>query len=198
MLSKKQQITKRGFDIVFSFFGLVICAIPIVLLVTIATISTKRFGLFVQTRVGRHAKLFKIFKIRTMKHPNDENFITLRDDARLSAFGKMIRKYHLDELPQIFNVLKGDMSFVGPRPDVAGYADLLQGGDRIILSVRPGITGPATIKFKNEEVLLAQQIDPLKYNDSVIWQEKVRMNKEYIKNWTFLGDLNFIFKTIFT
>ena len=198
MLSKKQQITKRGFDIVFSFFGLVICAIPIVLLVTIATLSTKRFGLFVQTRVGRHAKLFKIFKIRTMKHPNDENFITLRDDARLSAFGKMIRKYHLDELPQLFNVLIGDMSFVGPRPDVVGYADLLQGEDRIILSVRPGITGPATIKFKNEEVLLAQQIDPLKYNDSVIWQEKVRMNKEYIKNWTFLGDLNFIFKTIFT
>ena len=198
MLSKKQQITKRGFDIFFSFLGLVICAIPIVLLVTIATLSTKRFGLFVQTRVGRHAKLFKIFKIRTMKHPNDENFITLRDDARLSAFGKMIRKYHLDELPQLFNVLIGDMSFVGPRPDVVGYADLLQGEDRIILSVRPGITGPATIKFKNEEVLLAQQIDPLKYNDSVIWQEKVRMNKEYIKNWTFLGDLNFIFKTIFT
>ena len=198
MLSKKQQITKRGFDIVFSFFGLVICAIPIVLLVTIATISTKRFGLFVQTRVGRHAKLFKIFKIRTMKHPNDENFITLRDDARLSAFGKMIRKYHLDELPQIFNVLKGDMSFVGPRPDVAGYADLLQGGDRIILSVRPGITGPATIKFKNEEVLLAQQSDAKKYNDTVIWKEKVRINKEYILNWTLLGDINYIFKTIFS
>ena len=198
MLSKKQQITKRGFDIVFSFFGLVICAIPIVLLVTIATISTKRFGLFVQTRVGRHAKLFKIFKIRTMKHPNDENFITLRDDARLSAFGKMIRKYHLDELPQIFNVLKGDMSFVGPRPDVAGYADLLQGGDRIILSVRPGITGPATIKFKNEEVLLAQQSDAKKYNDTVIWKEKVRINKEDILNWTLLGDINYIFKTIFS
>jgi len=197
MLSKKQQITKRGFDIVFSFFGLVICAIPIVLLVMIATISTKRFGLFVQTRVGRHAKLFKIFKIRTMKHPNDENFITLRDDARLSAFGKMIRKYHLDELPQIFNVLKGDMSFVGPRPDVAGYADLLQGDDRIILSVRPGITGPATLKFKNEEDLLAQQKVPIKYNDTVIWKEKVRINKEYILNWTLLGDINYIFKTIF-
>ena len=198
MLSQKQQISKRSFDIIFSFFGLVICFIPILLLIIIASISTGQFGLFSQQRVGRHAKLFKIFKIRTMKHPNDENFITLRDDARLSAFGKMIRKYHLDELPQLFNVLIGDMSFVGPRPDVVGYADLLQGEDRIILSVRPGITGPATIKFKNEEVLLAQQIDPLKYNDSVIWQEKVRMNKEYIKNWTFLGDLNFIFKTIFT
>ena len=197
MLSHKQQITKRGFDIVFSFFGLIICFIPILILVIIATISTKRFGLFFQKRVGRHAKLFKIFKIRTMKHPYDDNFITLRDDARLSAFGKIIRKYHLDELPQLFNVLIGDMSFVGPRPDVAGYADLLQGEDRIIMSVRPGITGPATLKFKNEEDLLANQSDPKAFNDEVIWQEKVRINKEYIKNWTLLGDINYLFKTIF-
>ena len=197
MLSQEQQITKRGFDIVFSFFGLIICFLPILILVIIATITTKRFGLFVQTRVGRHAKLFKIFKIRTMKHPNDENFITLRDDARLSAFGKMIRKYHLDELPQLFNVLIGDMSFVGPRPDVAGYADLLQGEDRIILSVRPGITGPATLQFKNEDGLLSEQTDPKKYNDTVIWKEKVSINKEYITNWTLLGDINYLFKTIF-
>ena len=132
-----------------------------------------------------------------MKHPNDENFITLRDDARLSAFGKMIRKYHLDEMPQIFNVFKGEMSFVGPRPDVKGYADLLQGDDRIILSVRPGITGPATLQFKNEEDLLAQQKNPKKYNDTIIWKEKVKINKEYIMTWTLLGDIKYIFKTIF-
>ena len=197
MLSQEQQITKRGFDIVFSFFGLIICFLPILILVIIATITTKRFGLFFQKRVGQHAKLFKIFKIRTMKHPYDENFITLRDDARLSAFGKMIRKYHLDELPQLFNVLIGDMSFVGPRPDVAGYADLLQGEDRIILSVRPGITGPATLQFKNEDGLLSEQTDPKKYNDTVIWKEKVSINKEYITNWTLLGDINYLFKTIF-
>ena len=133
-----------------------------------------------------------------MKWPYDENFITLKDDARLSSVGKTLRKYHLDELPQLLNVLIGDMSIVGPRPDVAGYADLLQGDDRIILSVRPGITGPATLKFKNEDVLLSQQPDPKKYNDTIIWPEKVRLNKEYVKNWSFLGDLNFIFKTIFT
>ena len=197
MLSQKQQISKRSFDIIFSFFGLVICFIPILLLIIIASISTGQFGLFSQQRVGRHAKLFKIFKIRTMKHPNDENFITLRDDARLSAFGKMIRKYHLDEMPQIFNVFKGEMSFVGPRPDVKGYADLLQGDDRIILSVRPGITGPATLQFKNEEDLLAQQKNPKKYNDTIIWKEKVKINKEYIMTWTLLGDIKYIFKTIF-
>ena len=132
-----------------------------------------------------------------MKYPSDENFITVRDDPRLTAFGKYLRKYHLDELPQLFNVLIGDMSFVGPRPDVAGYADLLQGDDRIILSVRPGITGPATLKFKNEDALLSQQPDPKAYNDKVIWKEKVRINKEYIMNWTLLGDINYIFKTIF-
>ena len=198
MLSQEQRITKRGFDIVFSFFGLIICFLPILILVIIATITTERFGLFFQKRVGRHAKIFKIFKIRTMKHPHYDDFITLRDDPRLTNVGKIFRKYHLDELPQLFNVLIGDMSFVGPRPDVAGYADLLQGDDRIILSVRPGITGPATLKFKNEEDLLAQQKDPKKYNDTIIWKEKVRINKEYIMNWTFLGDLNFIFKTIFS
>ena len=198
MLSHKQQIIKRVFDLIFSFTGLLICIIPILILILLATFSTRQFGLFSQQRVGRNAKLFKIFKIRTMKHPYNDNFITLRDDVRLTTFGKIIRNYHLDELPQLFNVLTGDMSFVGPRPDVAGYADLLQGNDRIILSVRPGITGPATLKFRNEDILLAQRSDPKKYNDMVIWQEKVRLNKAYVKNWSLLGDLNFIFQTIFT
>ena len=197
MLSRKQQITKRCFDIIVSFFSIILCFFPILVLIILSSLSTKEFGLFTQKRVGRNAKLFKIFKIRTMKHPYDDNFITLRDDPRLTAFGKILRKYHLDELPQLFNVLIGNMSFVGPRPDVAGYADLLQGDDRIILSVRPGITGPATIKFKNEDVLLSQQKDPKKYNDTIIWKEKVKINKEYILNWTLLGDINYIFKTIF-
>ena len=198
MLSKKQQIIKRSFDIIASFFSIILCFFPILVLIMLASLSTKDFGLFTQQRVGRNAKLFRIFKIRTMKYSHDENFITLKDDLRLTAFGKFLRKYHLDELPQVFNVLKGDMSFVGPRPDVAGYADLLQGDNRIILSIRPGITGPATLKFKNEDVILSQQKDPKKYNDTIIWKEKVKINKEYILNWTFLGDLNFIFKTIFT
>ena len=198
MLSQEQQIIKRGFDIIASLFSLIIFLIPIFILILIASISTRHFGLFTQTRVGWRARSFTMFKIRTMKFPYENNFITLKDDARLTTLGKILRKYHLDELPQLFNVLIGDMSLVGPRPDVAGYADLLQGDDRIMLSVRPGITGPATIKFKNEDVLLARQPDPKKYNDTIIWPEKVRLNKEYVKNWSFLGDLNFIFKTIFT
>ena len=158
MLSKKQQIIKRSFDIIASFFSIILCFFPILVLIMLASLSTKDFGLFTQQRVGRNAKLFRIFKIRTMKyHEHDENFITLKDDPRLTTIGKIFRNYHLDELPQLFNVLIGDMSFVGPRPDVKGYADLLQGEDRIILSVRPGITGPATIKFKNEEVYIEQQ-----------------------------------------
>ena len=197
MLSRKQQITKRCFDIIVSFFSIILCFFPILVLIILSSLSTKEFGLFTQQRVGRNAKLFRIFKIRTMKHPYDDDFITLRDDPRLTNVGKIFRKYHLDELPQLFNVLIGNMSFVGPRPDVAGYADLLQGDDRIILSVRPGITGPATLKFKNEDVLLSQQKDPKKYNDTIIWKEKVKINKEYILNWTLLGDINYIFKTIF-
>ena len=198
MLSQKQQITKRCFDIIVSFFSIILCFFPILVLIILSSLSTKEFGLFTQQRVGRNAKLFRIFKIRTMKHPYDDDFITLRDDPRLTNVGKIFRKYHLDELPQLFNLLIGDMSFVGPRPDVAGYADLLQGDDRIIMSVRPGITGPATLKFRNEDALLSQQLNPKKYNDMVIWQEKVRLNKLYVKNWSLLGDLNFIFKTIFT
>ena len=91
----------------------------------------------------------------------------------------------------------GTMSFVGPRPDVTGYADQLKGEDVIILSIKPGITGPATLKFRNEEQILSKQSDPKKYNDTIIWKEKVKLNKAYIKNWSFLGDINYIVKTIF-
>jgi lipopolysaccharide/colanic/teichoic acid biosynthesis glycosyltransferase len=123
--------------------------------------------------------------------------MTSLNDPRITPLGKFLRKYNFDELPQLFNVLIGDMSFVGPRPDVKGYADKLIGDDRIILSVKPGITGPATLKFKNEDRLLSQQKDPKKYNDTVIWKEKVKINKLYVENWSLLGDLNYIVKTIF-
>jgi len=198
MLSKKQQIVKRIFDLIFSFIGIVICLLPILILILIATISTKKFGFFSQKRVGQYAKIFTMYKIRTMRFHGDENFITVVDDPRITFVGKFLRAYKLDEIPQLFNVLVGNMSFVGPRPDVIGYADRLEGESRIILFVKPGITGPATLKYKNEETLLAQQINPKEYNDTIIWEEKVKINKEYIKNWSFLGDLNYIFKTIFS
>ncbi len=126
------------------------------------------------------------------------NYITMKNDSRITSFGRFLRKFKLDEIPQIFNVLFGTMSFVGPRPDVKGYADLLQGKDRIILSVKPGITGPATLKFKEEESLLEKQENPKKYNDEVIWIEKIEINKKYIENWTFIGDVKYILKTIFS
>lgn len=126
------------------------------------------------------------------------NYITMLNDRRITSFGRFLRKFKLDEIPQIFNVLFGTMSFVGPRPDVKGYADLLRGEDRIILSVKPGITGPATLKFKDEESLLEKQENPKKYNDEVIWKEKIKINKKYIENWTFIGDVKYILKTIFS
>ncbi|MGM0760450.1 MAG: sugar transferase, partial [Thermodesulfobacteriota bacterium] len=102
----------------------------------------------------------------------------------------------IDALPQLINALKGDMSFVGPRPDVPGYADLLEGEDRVILSVRPGITGPATLHYRDEEALLAEQDDPEAYNRDVIWPDKVRLNREYVENWSFRKDLQYIWQTV--
>ncbi len=197
MLSKKQYIVKRLFDFTFSFIGIIICFVPILILILIATISTQQLGLFSQQRVGQYAKIFTIYKIRTMKLHSDENFITIANDSRITFFGKFLRTYKLDEIPQLFNVLIGNMSLVGPRPDIVGYADKLANDDRIILSVKPGITGPATLKYRNEEELLALQLNPKEYNDTIIWKEKIKINKRYVENWSFLGDLKSIFKTIF-
>ena len=198
MLSKKQLFLKRTFDILISCIGIVFLLIPIVLLVIMASISTKSFGIFVQERVGQHGKYFLIYKIRTMKHNGIVDGISIKNDSRITGFGSILRKYNLDELPQLFNVLKGDMSLVGPRPDVKGYADLLTGEDRIILSVKPGITGPATLKYRNEEEILINKVDPKRYNDEVIWKDKIRINKMYVKNWIFFKDLKYIYHTIFS
>jgi len=196
-LNNSQKILKRLFDLFFSFIGILIFLVPILLLIALSTISTGKFGLYTQLRVGKFGKTFTMFKIRTMKGIDDGLFITLKNDKRITPIGKFLREFKLDELPQLFNVLMGNMSLVGPRPDVVGYADKLVGDDRIILNVKPGITGPATLKFKNEEELLAKQSDPLQYNDEVIWKEKIKINKNYIKNWTFKGDLKFILRTFF-
>ena len=196
-LNNSQKILKRLFDLFFSFIGILIFLVPILLLIALSTISTRKFGLYTQLRVGKHAKTFTMFKIRTMKGIDDGLFITLKNDKRITPIGKFLREFKLDELPQLFNVLMGNMSLVGPRPDVVGYADKLVGDDRIILNVKPGITGPATLKFKNEEELLSKQSDALLYNDEVIWKEKIKINKNYIKNWTFKGDLKFILRTFF-
>lgn len=142
--------------------------------------------LFKQIRIGKNGVPFTIYKLRTIPEgatvPN--------------AWGAFLRKSKLDELPQLLNVLKGEMTLVGPRPDVPGYADLLQGDNRIILTLKPGITGLASLKYRNEEQLLAQQPNPKQYNDEVIWPDKVRINKWYASNRTFLIDLQIIFYTL--
>jgi lipopolysaccharide/colanic/teichoic acid biosynthesis glycosyltransferase len=196
MLNKKQQFIKRMFDFLFSLIGMVLLTIPIVILGIIASISTKKNGIFKQERIGQSGKIFNILKIRSMIANNTANHITVKNDKRITNFGKFIRKYHLDELPQIYNVFIGEMSFVGPRPDVKGYADKLKGDDRIILSVKPGITGPATLAFRNEEELLAKQENVKKFNDEVLWVKKVALNKQYIKNWSLLNDIKYILKTL--
>ncbi len=195
-LNKKQEFIKRSFDFFFSLIGLVFLIVPILILIVLATISTKKNGLFWQQRVGKQAKLFTMYKIRTMVGKDDNGSITLSGDNRITSFGRFLRLFNLDELPQLFNVLIGDMSLVGPRPDVPGYADVLEGRDRLVLSVKPGITGPATLKYRNEDKLLAMQKNPLKYNYDIIWEEKIRINIKYIENWTFIGDIKYIVQTI--
>jgi len=190
---------KRLFDLFFSLVGLLLLFWLIVICWVVASIETRSNGLFSHTRVGRHGKLFKVFKIKTM-HANIiyNTSITTSNDPRITVSGGVFRRTKLDELPQLWNVFVGDMSFVGPRPDVPGYADKLDDNIRdVLLSIRPGITGPASLAYRNEEELLALQTDPKKFNDEVIYPDKVRINLEYIATWRFMRDIEFIVRTIF-
>jgi lipopolysaccharide/colanic/teichoic acid biosynthesis glycosyltransferase len=186
-------VIKRIFDFIFSIVLLTILLIPLLLFIIIAAIDTRTSGIFKQERVGQHGMIFNIYKIRTLK--NEQHKLGSLDKSA-TRFGKLLRAYKLDELPQLFNVLFGDMSFVGPRPDIKGFADKLEGVDRIILDIKPGVTGPATIKYRDEEAILALQDDPENYNRTIIWKDKVEINKMYIKNWSFYLDLKYIFKSI--
>jgi len=164
----------------------------------IASIDTRTNGFFLQDRVGKDGRLFKIIKIRTMRTNTEiSSTVTTLNDARITPSGRIFRKLKIDELPQLINVFLGQMSFVGPRPDVPGFADRLVGEQRLLLSVRPGITGPATLKYRNEEQQLAAQEDPEQYNKEVIWPDKVRINLDYIRTWSLVGDVRFIWQTIF-
>lgn len=196
-LSLRQAIIKRSFDIALSLFGLVITGWLILLAIIVATFETKSLGIFRQQRVGKNAKIFTVYKIKTMYNvANINTTITTKNDPRITYSGAFFRKTKIDELPQLWNVLKGDMSFVGPRPDVPGYADMLECEDRVILTLRPGITGPASIKYKNEEEILMRCKDPTKYNDEVIWPDKVMINRNYLNNYSILKDIEYIWKTL--
>lgn len=194
-LNNYQRLIKRVFDLFFSFAGLLILFVPLVLMIILASFSTGHFGLFRQERVGQYGKTFRILKIRTMKGNQHEDFITLAGDKRITGFGRFLRKYKLDELPQLWNVLAGEMSLVGPRPDVRGFADELRGRERVLLSLKPGITGPASIHYKDEEELLARQKDPVSFNKNVIWPNKVQLNMQYLENWSLWKDISCILKT---
>lgn len=188
---------KRLFDLSFSFFLLSFLFPVIFVSWLIASIETRSNGFFIQTRIGKGGFPFKVLKIKTMSNPKGgRSSVSVAGSPDITASGRFFRKYKVDELPQLINVLFGSMSFVGPRPDVPGYADKLAGEDRIVLKVRPGITGPASIKYKNEEEILALQTDPKEYNDNVIWPDKVRINKDYVQNYSFSKDILYIFRTI--
>lgn len=159
---------------------------PLLISLLFASIDTNSSGIFVQSRIGKNAKNFTLYKLQTI-HPKTR---------KISTIGKFLRRYKLDELPQLFNILNGTMSFVGPRPDIPGYADVLKGDDRVILKIRPGVTGLASLKYRNEEQILANQLNPLEYNDNIIWPDKVRINKWYAENQTFIIDVKILFHTI--
>ena len=187
---------KRLFDLFISLVGIIVLLPVFLIIALLVKIKTSGPLFFVQQRVGRYGKLFRLVKFRTMLAGQKGNNITVKGESRITPLGAFLRKYKLDELPELWNVLKGDMSFVGPRPDVPGYADRLKGEERKILELRPGITGPASMKYSNEEELLALQPDPVKYNNEVIWPDKVRINLEYLRNRNFRFDLKMIIYTV--
>lgn len=177
---------KRIFDFSLAAIGLLFSWWLILILIIIAYFDSGGKGVFVQKRVGQHGKLFKIYKIRSMHV----------ETHQVSRYGKFIRKYKLDELPQLINILKGDMSFVGPRPDVPGYYDQLKGDDRKVLALKPGLCSWAALKYYNEEEVLAAQENPLKYNDEVIFPDKVKMNLLYLEQHSIKEDFKILAATI--
>lgn len=193
-----QSFQKRTFDLFFAIVGLLFVWWLVLLAWLAASIDTRSNGFFVQKRVGQNGKIFRVVKIKTMRPSRDfTTTVTQSGDPRITPLGAFFRRTKIDELPQLWNVLLGDMSFVGPRPDVPGFADTLQGEERAMLSIRPGITGPATLKYRNEEKLLAGQGDPEAYNRDVIWPDKVQINLDYIRHWSLGRDIKYILDTVF-
>lgn len=190
------KILKYIFDRTMALIGLLFLW-PILLVVAIL-IKKQMPGpvFFVQQRVGKDGKLFPCHKFRTMTIGHNGTSISIAGESRITPLGAKLRRYKLDELPELWDVLIGKMSFVGPRPDVPGYADKLQGENRIILTLRPGITGPATLKYRNEEDLLATKANPIQYNNEVIYPDKVRINRYYAEHYSFMDDIRIIFCTI--
>lgn len=185
------------FDRVMAFVGLLLLW-PVLLVVGILIKIRMPDGpvIFRQQRVGRHGRLFTMYKFRSMEAGQEGSSVSVAGESRITPLGAVLRRYKLDELPELWNVLIGDMSFVGPRPDVPGYADELRGEGRAILQLRPGITGPASLKYRDEEELLASMPEPKEFNDKVIFPDKVRINLYYLRHYSFASDIKIIFCTI--
>lgn len=197
-LTQVQAVSKRSFDLLLSIIGFSLSWWLILFAWLVTSIDTRSNGFFTQHRVGKGGRIFTVVKIKSMRLVKDvTTTVTRVGDPRITRLGAFFRRTKIDELPQLWNVLIGDMSFVGPRPDVPGFADQLQGEERAMLSIRPGITGPATLKYRNEEELLASAEDPERYNKEVIWPDKVRINLEYIRCWSLQLDIKYILQTVF-
>ena len=184
-------MVKRFFDIIFSLFILLFFFWVVLVSWLLAVIDTRTNGIFLQTRIGQFGIPFKIYKLRTIQVSSSSG------DARISKIGKFLRGYKLDELPQLFNILIGEMSAVGPRPDLPGYYDLLEGEYRKILEFKPGLTSQAALKYNNEAQLLEKQVVPLLYNNKTIFPDKVQLNLDYYYHRSFWGDIRIILKTIY-
>lgn len=199
------------FDRLAALFGLLL--LWPVILVTAILVKIKMPGgpaFFVQKRVGKDGKLFNCHKFRSMTVAHNGSTVSVAGDSRITPFGAKLRHYKIDELPGLWDVLIGNMSFVGPRPDVPGYADKLTGADRDVLKLRPGITGPATLKYRVEDEMIAEyvakrqaegdtrpmQVIATEYNDTVIYPDKVRLNCYYYRNYSFMKDIQMIFATV--
>ncbi|MBO4233837.1 sugar transferase [Riemerella anatipestifer] len=157
----------------------------LLLLLILVSVDTFSYGLFVQDRVGQYGRIFRIYKFKTIRPVS----------RKISSIGAFLRKTKLDELPQLFNILKGEMSFIGPRPDVSGYYDSLKGEDRKLLTLKPGLLSEATLEYRNEEYLLNQKENPLKYNDEIIFPHKIKLNLEYLERVSFKEDIRILLKT---
>ena len=204
-------VLKFIFDRLVALVGLLVLW-PVLLIVAIL-VKIKMPGgsaFFVQNRVGKDGKLFKCHKFRTMTVKHNGSTVSVAGDSRITPFGAKLRHYKLDELPGLWDVLRGKMSFVGPRPDVPGYADKLKGDDRDVLKLRPGITGPATLKYRLEDEMISEYVSQkqkegdirvmqaiaVEYNDTVIYPDKVRLNCYYYKHYSFIKDIQMIFCTV--
>jgi len=190
---------KRLFDIIFSMIGIIILSPLMVIVAIIIKMFSQTPIIFKQKRIGLNENYFYLYKFCTMRKVNSSNpsHLTIQNDPRITKVGQILRKWKLDELPSLFNVLKGDMSFVGPRPWVGHYIDKLTKEEKKFLKIRPGITSPATLKYANEEYMLLDKENPEEYHDKYILPDKVKLNLLYLENNNVLNDLLIIFKTIF-